>query len=131
MKSISAGLVAAGVAFIINKRLSKGFSTTRIVVITPFVEETMKTVASIMFGANVLVTHMTFGIAEAARDIASGGPGAYAALISVLVHTLCGYIHWWVEKLKFSDFVGFVFAVAFHLGWNGLVVYNSKRQNRV
>lgn len=132
MKSISAGFAAVGVVLVVNKLLIRGSRGAGVIVFIPVVEETVKAVVSILFGANVLVTHIIFGVSEAAYDMSSSsGTGIYAAVASVFGHALCGYVYLCIKRLFSSDFAGFFAAMSLHLGWNVAVVYNSKRQNKV
>jgi RsiW-degrading membrane proteinase PrsW (M82 family) len=132
VKSISAGLAAAGVVLVVNKLLIRGSRGARVIVLIPFVEETVKAVVSILCGANVLVTHTTFGISEAAYDMSSTSEtGIYAAVVSIVGHALCGYAYLCIERLFFSSFAGFLAALMLHLSWNVAVVHNSNRRNKV
>lgn len=132
MKSILAGFVAAGVVLVVNKLFMRGSKGAQIIVLSVFVEEIVKAVVSTLCGANVLVTHITFGLSEAAYDMSSTSEtGIYAAVVSIVGHALCGYAYLCVERLLFNSFAGFLAALVLHLSWNVTVVYNSNRQNKV
>lgn len=123
MTFIAAGILAAAVSWVGNRAVLKVIGTRVIVVSAPFVEEAAKTGAALAMGASLVLTHGVFGLIEGIYDAwGSGLRGISAGLISLVGHTLYGYITY----LIWQHLAGFGIALAggymVHLLWNFTVM---------
>jgi hypothetical protein len=115
------GCLMAGLSFLLNKLLLKCIGIKVIVTYSPILEEVTKTLCPYYFGADILVTHMIFGILEAAYDwfrSRSGRRGTIAALLSMIGHSLFGVVTISIFSLSGSVFVGVFVGICTHLIWN-------------
>ena len=115
------GCLMAGLGFLLNKLLLKYIGMKVIVSYSPIVEEITKTLCSYYFAADILVTHIIFGVLEAVYDWfkrRSRERGAIAALSSIVGHTLFGVVTIGIFNLSDSIFLGIFVAGCIHLIWN-------------
>lgn len=115
------GCLMASLSFLLNKLLLRYIGNQVIISYSPMVEELAKTICSYCFGADILVTHIIFGILEASYDWfknSSGERGILAALLSIVGHTLFGGVTVGIFYLSGSIFLGIAMAVCVHLIWN-------------
>lgn len=92
-----------------------------IVSYSPILEEFTKTLCPYYFDADILVTHIIFGVLEAVYDWLqrkNGERGAIAALLSMTGHTLFGTVTIAILTLSDSVFLGIIVASSVHLIWN-------------
>lgn len=119
------GCLMAGLSFLLNKLLLKYIGMKVIVSYSPILEELSKTFCSYYFGADILVTHMIFGMLEAIYDWCKRRTrerGAIAALLSIVGHTLFGVLTIWILNLSDSLFLGILVASSVHLLWNVILI---------
>ena len=115
------GCLMAGLSFLLNKLLLRYIGIKVVISYSPVVEELTKTLCSYYLSADILVTHIIFGILEALYDWfnrQSGERGFIAAVLSIVGHTLFGGITVLVFNLSGSIFIGIVAGVSVHLVWN-------------
>lgn len=118
---VIACLGAAG-SFLLNKALLRLFGVQVIITLSPVLEEAAKTLSAFFLGADLLVTHLTFGLIEAVYDWSqSEGKAMLAALLSILGHGLFGVITLTVS-LATDMYVGLAAGMVAHLVWNAAVL---------
>lgn len=111
----------AGLSFLLNKFLIQQLGVKAIVSCSPVLEEVMKTLGSHYFSADILLTHIIFGILEAIYDWVkrqSYKRGIIAALLSVSGHTLFGLLTVMIFNLSDNIFLGLFVGSSAHLIWN-------------
>lgn len=124
-------ILTAGFSFLFNKAFIKKAGFLTIVFLSPVIEETSKSLAAFLFNADIFMTHFTFGAIEGFYDWYSGGRNKYfAAVLSVIVHSLLGFIT--VEMFMFTSNIlfGVFVAVLAHIFWNGMVIYFSRKRSK-
>lgn len=122
------GCLMAGLSFLLNRLLLKYIGIKVIVSYSPVVEELSKTLCSYYLSADILVTHMIFGILEAGYDWINrqnGQRGRLAVLLSIVGHTLFGGITVFVFNLSNSIFIGILAGSGIHLVWNVVLIRSS------
>ena len=115
------GCLMAGLSFLLNRLLLKYIGIKVVISYSPVVEELTKTLCSYYLSADILVTHIIFGILEAGYDWynrQSGQRGTIAAVLSIVGHTLFGGITVLVFNLSNNIFIGMIAAIVVHLVWN-------------
>lgn len=115
------GCLMAGLSFLLNRLLLKYIGTQVIISYSPVLEELTKTLCSYYLGADIVVTHMVFGILEAVYDWWNQHTrerGAIAALLSIVGHTLFGGLTIIFFNVSGSIFLGLLVAICAHLIWN-------------
>ncbi len=115
------GCLMAGLSFLLNKLLLKYVGIKVVISYSPVVEEVSKTLCSYYLAADIIITHMIFGVLEASYDWyqqRSKERGRIAALLSISGHTLFGVVTVAAFKLSESIFLAIVIAIAAHLIWN-------------
>lgn len=117
----------AATSFILNRWLWKRFGNIAVISYSPLVEELAKTLPAYFLGANIFMTHMTFGLIEAVYDWVQSNSEAkaVAALLSVVGHSAFGGITWFILSQYFNIWLAVCGGVLCHVLWNMLVVrYN-------
>lgn len=115
------GCLMAGLSFLLNRLLLKYIGINVVISYSPIVEELTKTLCSYYLAADILVTHVVFGVLEAGYDWfnrQNGQRGTIAALLSIVGHTLFGGITVFVFNLSNSIFIGILTGIGVHLLWN-------------
>jgi len=113
----------AALSFLVNKTLLKYVGPKVIFTYGPAVEETAKTLLAWYLGADILATHIIFGLVEGGYDWLTGSRnGLKAAAGSVAGHTLFGVI-----TVMMFGFTGAVWlavsgAIAAHVVWNMVII---------
>lgn len=124
--SLLLGVAAAALAWQVNK-LAGRLLGGRWVYLAPLVEETSKTTAAILFGGDILLTHLAFGAVEGFWEYFSRSNG-YAGFAAVASHTFFGFIT--VSGYRFFGTLtpALVGGCLSHITWNYLVMkYLNKR----
>lgn len=122
MMGLLAGLLAAGVAWILNTSVA-GLGNPRLLLILPAAEEFCKTYAAVWLGGSVWLSHLTFGGVEAGYDLTKGArENVSAAAISILGHAVFGGLTYWGYRLTGSWLTAAAAAAVVHIGWNFLVL---------
>ncbi len=119
----TAGLLAALMAYVLNRILLRVAGNRVIVLVVPFVEELAKTGSAVLLGSALIATHGLFGVVEAFHDVAiSRKHGLEAGMVSIAGHLVFGLItrslvgipvHWVYAALA----TGMVHAL-----WNSIVL---------
>lgn len=119
------GCLMAGLSFLLNTLLLRYFGNQVIISYSPIVEELAKTLCSYYLGADILVTHIIFGILEAGYDWLkknSEDRGLLAAFLSIIGHGLFGGLTVGVFYVSGSIFLGIAIAACVHLIWNVILI---------
>lgn len=115
------GCLMAGLSFLLNKLLLKYIGIKVVISYSPIVEELSKTLCSYYLSADILVTHIIFGILEACYDWynrQNGRRGRIAASLSILGHTLFGGVTIFAFKISDNILIGLLVGIGVHLVWN-------------
>ena len=115
------GCLMASLSFLLNKFLLRVIGNQVVISYSPILEELAKTLCSYYFGADIWLTHIIFGFLEACYDwfnTSSGKRGRWAALLSIVGHTLFGGLTMVIFFLNGSIWTGIFIAVCVHLIWN-------------
>ncbi|SET19402.1 hypothetical protein [Anaerobranca gottschalkii] len=119
-------------AYILNNLLYKylhDYSTLTAAII----EEILKTYGGYLI-AQILLTHVIFGLVEAIIDIKNNGKkGIYPAIFSLLGHAAFGYLTLTVFRLTENLFYSILTGIFAHIIYNSLVVgivNNQRGSNR-
>lgn len=115
------GCLMASLSFLLNKLLIKYIGLKVIISYSPIMEELTKTLCSYYFSADILATHIIFGVLEAGYDWfkrGNGERGVIAAVLSIVGHTLFGIITIGIFNLSDNVFWGIAVASCIHLCWN-------------
>jgi len=116
-KSVAVAVLAVVISFLINRAGQKYIGTVTNSVVSPVVEETLKTSFSIIVGASVLATHLGFGLLEAAIE---GGRSRLAALLAVLTHVIFGAVTVVLGRYL-GIYAGISASVLLHMLWNSYI----------
>lgn len=113
----------AALSFLINKTLLKYVGPKVIFTYGPAVEEAAKTLLAWYLDADILATHITFGLLEGCYDWLAGSPnGLKAAASSVAGHTLFGIITIVMIRFTGSVWLAVAGAIVAHVVWNTLII---------
>lgn len=124
-----AGLIAATVAYSINRLLVRRFGIQVIVFITPILEEGLKTGLAFFFRTSILSVHLLFGMIEGIYDLITAKQGISAGLMSVVWHGVFGGVTIFVSSIMGNLVYGLLAAIFLHYIGNNLVV-NPKEERR-
>jgi len=119
------GCLMAGLSFLLNKLLLKYIGIKVVISYSPVMEELTKTLCSYYLSADILVTHVVFGILEAGYDWfnrQNGQRGSIAALLSIVGHTLFGGITVFIFGHSNNIFIGILAGSSIHLVWNVVLI---------
>jgi len=123
MEAVAAGLTAAAAAYLMNKVMIRIFGNIALTTIIPIFEEAFKSFIPALMGTSLLLSHITFGVLEAAYEMfTSKGRGAYlGAVVSFFSHYLLGTFTLFLIYITGSLILS-VFGAAFlHILWNRMV----------
>ncbi|CUH96486.1 hypothetical protein P22_2576 [Propionispora sp. 2/2-37] len=122
MAYVIAGLMA-GLSFLLNKALLKLVGIKTVITYSPAIEESAKTLPAFYLGADVLATHVLFGLIEAVYDLMAGGTNRYrAAGCSIAGHALFGLLTAMLLFLSGNVWLALLGGIAAHLIWNAQMV---------
>lgn len=126
MAYVLAGLMSM-LAFLLNKFLLARLGPVVVVTWGPVMEEAVKTLPAYSLGADVLLTHVVFGLIEGGYDALTARRGWLAAVVSVAGHSVFGAV---TVALTAAGGVaaGLAGAVLVHLAWNRAVVSRTGSQ---
>jgi hypothetical protein len=131
MSELAAAMLAAGVAFVINRGGIRRFGIAEVVWIGPIMEELGKTGIAVVFGASLVPVHAFFGLLEAMLDLWTGTAHRYAAaFISVVGHSAFGYITMWSYEFFSNWWGGVIAGIVAHVFWNSYVIIFLVKQTR-
>lgn len=120
MKTLVVTLIAALSAYIVNTLSVRRSGLAALVVISPIVEELIKTTAAAVSKTSLWQVHLLFGVAEGIHDLLTKG-GWLAALLSIAAHTFFGFLTLW-GTLWAGLAAGVLLASGAHLLWNAFIV---------
>ena len=115
------GCLMAGLSFLLNRLLLKYVGIQVVISYSPVVEEITKSLCSYYLAADIIMTHIVFGMLEAGYDwynTQNEDRGMRAALLSVVGHTLFGVLTVLILHMTESIFLAIVGASCVHLIWN-------------
>lgn len=115
------GLLAAGIAWVINYLASKFLGEQAVLFVSPLIEELLKTGAAWLGGAPIVLTHATFGSVEAVYDLSQPTGGVSGGITSFLGHLAFGSITELIYHETGSIWLGWLLATAAHMLWNRTV----------
>jgi len=118
-------VLMAGLSFLINKLLLKYIGIQSVISYSPVFEELAKTVFSYYLSADILMTHIVFGVLEGVYDWYNDPNeqrGIKAAMLSMIGHTLFGGVTLIVFSLSGHVFIGILAAVCTHIVWNMMLL---------
>lgn len=120
--SLFLGVMAAVLAWQVNKFFLGLWAGKGWVYLAPLVEETSKTAAAVLFGGDILLTHLAFGAVEGSWEYFNRSNGYYAGLAALASHSIFGFVTLYVYR--FFDFLPPALIAGFlaHIAWNCLVV---------
>lgn len=131
MNWLWAGIIAAAVAWQLNKIIVRFWGEWGTIWITPVVEETIKTTGAVVLGADIILTHGLFGTIEALYDLrTSPRKGISAALASLIGHSVFGLASQAGLMVYGSLYVAVISGTMGHLAWNVLISMLTNR-NRI
>lgn len=120
------GCLTAGLSFILNRLLLKYVGRVTVISCSPLVEEGAKTLLAFYLGADIVVTHVTFGVLEAVYDWTnSQNDGVKAAFFSIGGHSMFGMLTLMALAVTQSIWLGLGSGLAAHLLWNVTVIRSA------
>lgn len=123
MNTILAALMAAALGFGINRCSVRIIGRRAITLSGPASEELSKTGFAVLLGASLVCAHFLFGAIEALYDVSKGGQQAMpAAVLSIVSHTLFGYVTAFAAARLDSWHAGVLVAILVHSLWNRTVM---------
>lgn len=117
---IFAGTIAALLSYICNKWVLKKQGNIGIIAIIPFIEEAAKTLSALIIETSIINTHFTFGVIEGIYDIVTSSKtmGKWAALASIISHTIFGLATHLTIQLGYPIYWGIFLSWLIHSSWN-------------
>lgn len=128
---VLSGLVAAGLAWVINSKTVARFGTVAIFSLVPLTEEFLKTGLALVFNSPIFYSHLTFGLVEAVFDVLQPGKSqAPAGIMSIISHGFYGWLTQKLLTLTGNTWLAITLTIALHSLWNVGVVFVAKRSSR-
>lgn len=123
MRHWLAGIMAAIVAWFVNRFLVVKGGDRAVIWLVPPLEEILKTGLAVLWGASMPLAHGAFGLLEAVHDyLSSPRWGLWAGLCSIITHFLLG----WVTLLSYRFYPSWILAILvssfLHIIWNAVVI---------
>lgn len=116
-------VLMAALSFLLNRATLKYVGVQAVITWGPALEETAKTLPAFYLGADVLLTHVLFGVIEGGYDWrTSPRHGPAAALLSVAGHGLFGAVTMGVIHLTGSLVLALGAGTATHIAWNAALI---------
>lgn len=145
MPTLLSGLVAAEAAFLANRALLAGLAEgslgapgtaprpgALLVSAVPAVEEAAKNLVASLAGADLVGTHVVFGLAEAGFEAVVGEwRGLVAGIFGLLGHALFGFATRAALERTGSLFLATGAGVGLHILWNALALRLGHRTREV
>ena len=119
-KSVGVALLAAFLAYVINRASHKPVGRLTGSLFTPIIEELLKTLLAQLFASSILLVHTGFGIVEAMTDRVHSKRPTMAAGLAVTTHTLFGAVTV-LGWNYYNIYVGISASVLLHMLWNSFV----------
>ncbi|ABR46396.1 conserved hypothetical protein [Alkaliphilus metalliredigens QYMF] len=117
---IIAGIIAALLAYLLNKWALKGVGERGLIALVPFIEEAAKSGVAFLLKTSFIQAHFVFGCVEGVYDMMTSSKkiGKWAALASILSHSFFGGITYFVYTQTQALLLSIMAAWIFHSGWN-------------
>lgn len=113
----------ASASFLVNRLLFKHLGPRVIISYGPAVEETAKTMLAYWLGADILLTHISFGVLEGIYDrLGAKQSGLKPVMMSILGHTVFGAATLAALAASTSIWIGLASGVLIHIVYNVVVV---------
>jgi len=117
------GCLMAALSFLLNRALVNWIGIKTVISYSPVIEEASKTLFAYFMGADILATHITFGLVEAGYDwYQNDRHGGKAALFSVVGHSLFGIATVGILAVSSSILLALAAGLLLHLIWNITVI---------
>lgn len=113
--------LTAGISFLLNRALLQRIGVKTVVTVSPAAEEMLKTLFAYFFHADILVTHVVFGLIEAIYDWVQTRGRIVAPLLSLGGHGLFGLVTVLTAR-EVGLYMGLGAGIIVHLLWNTLMV---------
>jgi hypothetical protein len=111
-------------SFLLNRILLKHLGPCVIISYGPIVEEIAKTLLAYWLGADIILTHISFGVLEGVYDWLESRQGGFKpAVMSIVGHTLFGIVTLVALTVSASIWIGLASGVLFHIVYNVIVVH--------
>lgn len=120
------GFIAAGTAYIINKRLLKILKPSKVSLIAPGLEELIKTFLAVYGGGNLVLVHFVFGLVEGAYDYFTARQKLLSLFLGIITHLFFGAVTLFF-MVNTNLFVGIILAAAGHTLYNLLIIKFARR----
>lgn len=128
MAIVLAGLLAAGLSYVVNGLLAGRAGFWWLIAAGPGLEELLKTGGALFFGASIAGVHLFFGLVEALCDLAGGRRGRITAgLASIAGHGFFGFLAAVVYGHSQSMALAVIIPWGLHFFWNGSVFLFHRR----
>jgi hypothetical protein len=113
-------LAALVLSYLVNKWMLKLLRENAVILGAPIVEELLKTIPVYFLNRPVFHVHFLFGLGEALYDFFTGRreTGKWAALISVVSHSLFGAVTLLILSGTNQVFLALAGAIFAHCTWN-------------
>lgn len=123
MKSVVAGVLAAAIAYILNRIVIARAGNKGIVSLIPIVEEVLKSLGAVYLGGSLVTTHFVFGAVEACYEIfgAQSFKEILGGFSSLATHGAMGLVTFGVLVLTDSLWLGIGAASVLHSLWNRMI----------
>ena len=113
--------VAAAASFLLNRVFLQRFGMQTIITLSPVAEEMLKTLTAYSVDADILITHVVFGLIEAVYDWLQTRGRLMAAFFSVGGHSLFGFVTVLTTQAAGIN-IGLAAGIVAHLLWNTIMV---------
>ncbi|MCK4259953.1 MAG: hypothetical protein KAX49_13310 [Halanaerobiales bacterium] len=117
-----AALLAAFIAYFLNRFLVMKFGEGTIIFVTPILEETLKTGLAVYLRTAILPVHVIFGLIEGIYDLKTSRLGISAGLLSLIWHTGFGLVTILLGKFMGNIAYGLVGAILIHYLGNSFII---------
>jgi hypothetical protein len=113
-------LAALVLAYLVNKGMLKILRENAVLLSAPVVEELLKTIPAYFLNRPVFHVHLLFGLGEGMYDFFTGKreSGKWAALVSVLSHSLFGALTLLILTYTGQVLLALAGAILAHCIWN-------------
>lgn len=119
MLSILTGVVAAILSFVLNRFYLSKLGARGVIYLIPLGEEVFKTGLAYYVGADLITTHLVFGVLEAGFDFLDSN--YLAALLAIVTHLLLGILTFYSLLVNNNLIAAIMIAILVHTAWNYLI----------
>lgn len=118
------------VSYVLNKIMLKVIREKAVTFGAPITEELIKTLPAYFLNRPIWHVHFLFGIGEALYDLFTGNreSGKWAALLSIVSHSIFGGMVYFINVLSDSIALALLCAIIAHIGWNYLIMHTGKNK---